>query len=527
MRKKVSLIVLLLSFAFFLFFFFKKKDFSSIFSKYFSQIILIPFIFLYYSEENVKTDRNVPPNEEQGIDIERKASDTQNIGNKQISNTQQSATMSQKTETTPENVLESRARCLDSMAPGSSITTKADVHNSVEESAQMQPKESEDALKNVQLQKEPEKPDGIDIVSESQILTEISEDKKLVESISENGPPQQENVVNSSSVDKETSKESQEMEKPEMNVNLEGIKTTITIESPTSVEVLSDQNVEDSSNSKQAENSSENKSNGNGNGKDSTKNQIEESGDTEKKADAGDEKSMTDASKSFQVLPGEKQQSDNSNQELDDTGNLSPSKPPTETIRKTSFTVLKGDESIEDLLAGMDGPPARGSKDDIGVKILSRPKSFKVLKTQEASGEDIILHQSSDQETGENEIYDEYSTKNIAHSGKYSDSELIKSENQINGRRKKFKKRVKSVKQFTFADGQSKDHDSGFEPSPRAIRSSQKALTTRAIYTANLSENINDGRLATSRFEQQRKLGDKSAVNMTTVSQSIQRNIRR
>lgn len=248
---------------------------------------------------------------------------------------------------------------------------------------------------------------------------------------------------------------------------------------------------------------------------------------TVKVTDAPDEnKPNADASDSLQVLPKANQPSDNLNQEKDDTGNLGPPNPPTETIRKTSFTVLKSDESIDDLLAGMDENNEMNADD----KPLSHVKSFKVLKAHAASGEDILLQPSSDQETGGNDNYEDYLTRNLAqYSGKYSDSELISA--QLNGRRKKYKKRAKSVKQLTIMDGPSKDQDSGFEPSPRTIRSS-KASTTRAIYTANLPErprvgDIIDCRSASSRFEPPRKLGDKNAVNMTTVSQTLQRNIRR
>lgn len=248
---------------------------------------------------------------------------------------------------------------------------------------------------------------------------------------------------------------------------------------------------------------------------------------------ADESEPTNDTSKSFQVLPIENQISDKQiNQEQDDTGNLSPPKP-TETIRKTSFTVLKSDESIDDLMVGLEenlnNEPDNGKKE----KPLSRPKSFKVLNAHDASGEDIILHQSSDQETAGNENDDDYLNGVAAErSGKYSDSELMKMDGQLNGRRKKYKKRAKSVKQLTIMDGsqQSKDQDSGFEPSPRTIRS-HKMSTTRTIYTASLPErprvgDIVDGRSMSSRYEQ-RKPGDKNAVNMSTVSQTLQRNIRR
>lgn len=246
-------------------------------------------------------------------------------------------------------------------------------------------------------------------------------------------------------------------------------------------------------------------------------------------------KHSIDSSKSFQVLPNtEHKSSDNQNQD-NDTGNLDP---PTEVIRKTSFTVLKSDESIDDLLLGLANEHEQAAASEHvahDAKHPTRPKSFKVLNARDASGEDIILHQSSDQETGGIDNDDEYSARNFAaRSGKYSDSELMKFDGQLNGRRKKYKKRAKSVKQLTILDASlhNKDQDSGFEPSPRTLRS-QKASTIRSIYTANLPERPRigdtvDGRsMLSTRHETQRKPGDKNAVNMSTVSQTLQRNIRR
>lgn len=258
--------------------------------------------------------------------------------------------------------------------------------------------------------------------------------------------------------------------------------------------------------------------------------------DGQKNAQITDESKQqtSDPSKSFQVLPNGNQTSDKLNQETNDTGSLSPPKPPTETIRKTSFTVLKSDESIDDLLVGLEIDPNKENENNgIRDKPLTRPKSFKVLNAHDASGEDIILHQSSDRETVGNENDEDYLKMNAdQRSGKYSDSELIKIDGQLNGRRKKYTKRAKSVKQLTIMDGtQSKDQDSGFEPSPRTTRS-QKLSNTRTIYTAYLPErprvgDIVDGRSVSSRYDQQRKPGDKNAVNMSTVSQTLQRNIRR
>lgn len=257
-----------------------------------------------------------------------------------------------------------------------------------------------------------------------------------------------------------------------------------------------------------------------------------------------------DASKTSQVLPsgGDASASaDNTNQGTEDAGGgLMPPKPATEPIRKTSFTVLKSDESMDDILGVVEDSNQNGPVKSVKVK-LPRPKSFKVLSEMDASGADILLQQSSDQEKSGNEDDDDYLNGNALadqRSGKYSDSELIKFDGNANGRRKKYKKRAKSsVRQLSIANAstgggsnqslnkqQSRDQDSGFEPSPRAMRATMKP-STKSIYTAPLPErprvgDVIDSRSCSSRFEQ-RKPGDKNAVNMSTVSQTLQRNIRR
>ncbi|XP_052863840.1 uncharacterized protein LOC128270477 [Anopheles cruzii] len=75
----------------------------------------------------------------------------------------------------------------------------------------------------------------------------------------------------------------------------------------------------------------------------------------------------------------------------------------------------------------------------------------------------------------------------------------------------------------------SKDQDSGFEPSPQAVRS-KPTVFERPTHTATLPRRsaftMIEERAVSSRPDG-RKPGDKSAVNMTTVQQSIHRNIRR
>lgn len=71
---------------------------------------------------------------------------------------------------------------------------------------------------------------------------------------------------------------------------------------------------------------------------------------------------------------------------------------------------------------------------------------------------------------------------------------------------------------------ESKDQDSGIEPSPRAHRS--KIPAPRSSDQVGRAFVVTDERPQSSRAEG-RKPGDKSAVNMTTVTQSIQKNMRR
>lgn len=253
--------------------------------------------------------------------------------------------------------------------------------------------------------------------------------------------------------------------------------------------------------------------------------------------------STDDASKGLQVLPSggdtNANENANTNQVSEDAG-LVPPKTATESVRKTSFTVLNSEESMDDILGVVDESNQNAPVKSVKVT-LPRPKSFKVLSEMDASGADILLQQSSDQEKSGNEDDDDYLNGNALanqRSGKYSDSELIKFDGNANGRRKKYKKRAKSsVRQLSIANAstgggsnqslnkqQSRDQDSGFEPSPRAMRTIKSSAKT--IYTTPLAGRPRVGDVIDSRFEQ-RKPGDKNAVNMSTVSQTLQRNIRR
>jgi hypothetical protein len=75
-----------------------------------------------------------------------------------------------------------------------------------------------------------------------------------------------------------------------------------------------------------------------------------------------------------------------------------------------------------------------------------------------------------------------------------------------------------------------KDQDSGIEPSPRALRSKipgpRSSHSSAAVSVTRRSFLVTEDRPRSTRIEG-RKPGDKNACNMTTVTQSIQKNIRR
>lgn len=519
--------------------------------------------------ESGKKDRQPPVFKDIKSENEKMTKKTQNNGS------QEQQPVQGKVQS-PEKIIASDATKTGSQSPGSatkkSIVTVADVHTpsepqedlvtstqpvnaTVVNSASVEPKvqetkESKQVEENQLLSDQPTLPFDQQVNGEMK-PNEPSSEKTTEPSSVQEAKPMQTSVPTVLSLEKETMEEKDAKEGAQKTAEdakqLKKAESVPTHEQSTAATSKEDQPVvsteapskDENKEGKSPEKVIDSKDSQSGDAMPAVKINDDDAnqGEREMTDAANDDKiANVDASKSFQVLPSENQPSDNLNQELDDTGNLGPPKPPTESIRKTSFTVLKSDESIDDLMAGINENQNNETANETSEKTLTRPKSFKVLKSHDPSGEDIILHQSSDQEMGGDVNFEEYLNSNLAYGGgKYSDSELVKSDGQFNGRRKKYKKRAKSVKQLKIVDGLSKDHDSGFEPSPRTLRSSQKNLTTRAIYTAGLNmperprvgDTIIDGRSVSSRFDSQRKLGDKNACNMTTVSQTLQRNIRR
>lgn len=178
--------------------------------------------------------------------------------------------------------------------------------------------------------------------------------------------------------------------------------------------------------------------------------------------------------------------------------------------RKSSFTVLASDDSIDQT------DPFSGNEQE-------RPKSFKVLSSLE----------KDDDIDDEDEEY--YSSDD--------DQQLLDNQNDHRERLvSENKKAYKQSKQYSVdipnrvldktLQQHSKDQDSGFEPSPRAMRT--KIPTPQSTYAAAMPRkktanggSVRDQQISSCSRQEGRKPGDKSAVNMVTVSQSIQKNIRR
>lgn len=91
------------------------------------------------------------------------------------------------------------------------------------------------------------------------------------------------------------------------------------------------------------------------------------------------------------------------------------------------------------------------------------------------------------------------------------------------------KRKSKRRKSEDYQDDQFKDQDSGFEPSPRSMRSKIPAPRIQVDPDSGTPPRSLPGyesRPKSMRAEG-RKPGDQNAVNMTTVSNSIQKNIKR
>ncbi|XP_017485923.1 PREDICTED: ankyrin repeat domain-containing protein 24, partial [Rhagoletis zephyria] len=241
-----------------------------------------------------------------------------------------------------------------------------------------------------------------------------------------------------------------------------------------------------------------------------------------------------------------------------------------EVVRKSSFQILKSDDSACEGGSGAASGSAHHEELELSdsqvFKIVSGPQTSlgEPFADMEASSADdehkIISGDYEDEDHLDNEDDKEKPRKNGVglrnrHGVGNVDSSLPASAvlgvyDYSNGRKRRLKKRVRSGSKTrshwkskmddddgdaqlpgsSYAQGgqSSKDHDSGFEPSPRAMKS--KIPTPRNIYTAHVPRRhiyaTLDGRSCSSRLEG-RKPGDRGACDMSAVTRSIQRNIRR
>lgn len=215
--------------------------------------------------------------------------------------------------------------------------------------------------------------------------------------------------------------------------------------------------------------------------------------------------------------------------------------------RKSSFQVLKSDESVD--------------VDDVIEQLReSDVRTFQIVPDEKPKSDFNSCNLSSDDDVGEVAIDDDDDENNANGSERstYRANRLFtphsitgsmaavvhNGHNEYNnGRKRRLKKRIKSggtrgrsslrvTSRATKIPNQhqqlNKDQDSGFEPSPRAANT--KIPTPRTTYTTYVPRKAIyttlDGRFCSSRSEN-RKPGDKSACDMSAVTRSIQRNIRR
>ncbi|EDW14986.2 protein phosphatase 1 regulatory subunit 12A [Drosophila mojavensis] len=230
-----------------------------------------------------------------------------------------------------------------------------------------------------------------------------------------------------------------------------------------------------------------------------------------------------------------------------------------EPVRKSSFQVLKSDESAGDL---EESPrPAELSfsgGNQVFQVVHDGTASSKLPSASELDKADYEYEEfddgADDDDADDIDPGHDSALRRFLSSGRHgvggemgvtSDATAAAEgyDGLANGRKRRLKKRVRSgaKTRSNWKHSQesheshaslataaaSKDQDSGFEPSPRAERT--KIPTPRTAHTAMPRRPIYatlDGRSCSSRLEN-RKPGDKGACDMGAVTRSIQRNIRR
>ncbi|CRL07816.1 CLUMA_CG020769, isoform A [Clunio marinus] len=186
---------------------------------------------------------------------------------------------------------------------------------------------------------------------------------------------------------------------------------------------------------------------------------------------------------------------------------------PTEELKPSTPTVITATDK-----ASSPVPPT--IEDELPENI-QRPKS----QTPESVGSFTVLEDGDDANQKLKEF--EEMTQDEA----FVNVEDDESEQPYFDDSSSLEKLPRRAKQLNFSDDEgfkvldeSKDQDSGIEPSPRSQRSRIPGL--RSSMPARRSFVVTDDRPQSTRVGG-RKPGDKNAVNMTTVSQSIQKNMRR
>ncbi|XP_033234294.1 uncharacterized protein [Drosophila pseudoobscura] len=238
---------------------------------------------------------------------------------------------------------------------------------------------------------------------------------------------------------------------------------------------------------------------------------------------------------------------------------------PLATERKSSFHVLKSDESVGDLERA--ARPGRsvdysGNNNQVFQVVADGSSATKLPSASELEKMDYDYEEYDEEEYDDDDIDgidpehdsalrrflnsgNRHGVGGAAGDGATATSDATGAagvyDAMANGRKRRLKKRVRSgaktrsnwknAQETRDGGGNavltSKDQDSGFEPSPRAERS--KIPTLRSAHTAMPRRPIYatlDGRSCSSRLEN-RKPGDKGACDMAAVTRSIQRNIRR
>lgn len=234
---------------------------------------------------------------------------------------------------------------------------------------------------------------------------------------------------------------------------------------------------------------------------------VEMQGKTEASASGAAE--HPDCSLQVPTLEASKKVSFKSDEEIAEEKRLKTPEPPVE-MKPAECKDAQDDSSCNEQYF-VDEPPEN----------IQRPKS----QTPESVGSFTILADGDDADQKLRE-FDEMTQDEAFHQMEDEESEphyFDDSSSLEKLPRRSRKADLSEDEGFRVAD-ESKDQDSGIEPSPRAQRSKIPGL--RSSLPSQRAFVITDGRPHTTRVEG-RKPGDKNAVNMTTVTQSIQRNMRR